>query len=153
MPARKKNVSMLWYQRLRTWTISSQTETSYSRWELWSELRKSKQFIKGTLIKKKRKFSSYTRTYKEIQMGSAAKSYMRKSFMIYEEMHKYLTICGETVSYILLCNWSLLNSFIYEEKLIFFLISAGANWSRVRKVISHRYRKLTITLLDIIWPQ
>jgi hypothetical protein len=37
-------------------------------------------------------------------MGSAAKSYMRKSFIIYEEMHKYLTICEETVSYILLCN-------------------------------------------------
>ncbi len=27
-------------------------------------------------------------TYKEIHMGSAAKSYMRKSFIIYEEMHK-----------------------------------------------------------------
>jgi hypothetical protein len=27
--------------------------------------------------------------YKEIQIGSGAKSYMRKSFLIYEEMHKY----------------------------------------------------------------
>jgi hypothetical protein len=27
--------------------------------------------------------------YKEIQMGSGAKSYMRKGFLIYEEMHKY----------------------------------------------------------------
>jgi hypothetical protein len=26
---------------------------------------------------------------KEIQMGSGAKSYMRKGFLIYEEMHKY----------------------------------------------------------------
>ncbi len=68
--------------------------------------------------------------YKEIQMGSAAKSYMRKRFIIYEEMHKYLTICEETVSYILLCNWSLLNFLICEEKLIFFLINTGANWSR-----------------------
>ncbi len=25
-------------------------------------------------------------------MGSGAKSYMRKDFVIYEEMHKYLTI-------------------------------------------------------------
>jgi hypothetical protein len=30
--------------------------------------------------------------YEEIQMGSAAKSYMRKGFLIYEEMRKYLTI-------------------------------------------------------------
>jgi hypothetical protein len=31
--------------------------------------------------------------YKEIQMGgSVAKSYMRKGFVIYEEMRKYLTI-------------------------------------------------------------
>ncbi len=27
--------------------------------------------------------------YEEIQMGSGAKSYMRKGFLIYEEMHKY----------------------------------------------------------------
>jgi hypothetical protein len=27
--------------------------------------------------------------YREIQMGSGAKSYMRKGFLIYEEMHKY----------------------------------------------------------------
>ena len=26
--------------------------------------------------------------YKEIQMGSVAKSYMRNGFLIYEEMHK-----------------------------------------------------------------
>jgi hypothetical protein len=30
--------------------------------------------------------------YKEIQMGSVAKSYMRKDFLIYEEMRKYLTL-------------------------------------------------------------
>jgi hypothetical protein len=27
--------------------------------------------------------------YREIQMGSDAMSYMRKGFLIYEEMHKY----------------------------------------------------------------
>ena len=27
--------------------------------------------------------------YKEIQIGSGAKSYIRKGFPIYEEMHKY----------------------------------------------------------------
>jgi hypothetical protein len=40
-----------------------------------------------TLIKKKKKFSSYT--YKETQMRSVAKW---KGFLIYEEMCKYLTI-------------------------------------------------------------
>jgi hypothetical protein len=38
--------------------------------------------------------------YKEIQMGSAPKSYMRKGFLIYEEMRKYLTIYEEAVSHI-----------------------------------------------------
>ncbi len=41
------------------------------------------------MIKKKTKFSLI---YKEIQMGSGAKSYMRKGFPIYEEMRKYFTI-------------------------------------------------------------
>jgi hypothetical protein len=36
--------------------------------------------------------------YKEIQMGSVAKSYMRKGFLIYEEMRKYLTKYEEAVS-------------------------------------------------------
>jgi hypothetical protein len=27
--------------------------------------------------------------YREIQMGSGAKSHMRKGFLIFEEMHKY----------------------------------------------------------------
>ncbi len=30
--------------------------------------------------------------HKEIQMGSGAKSYMRKGFPIYEEMRKFFTI-------------------------------------------------------------
>jgi hypothetical protein len=30
--------------------------------------------------------------YKEIQMGTVAKSYLRKGFLIYEEMPKYLFI-------------------------------------------------------------
>jgi hypothetical protein len=38
--------------------------------------------------------------YKEIQMGSVAKSYMRKGFLIYEEMRKYLIIYEEAVSHI-----------------------------------------------------
>jgi hypothetical protein len=35
--------------------------------------------------------------YREIQMGAVAKSYMRKGFLIYEEMRKYLTIYEEAV--------------------------------------------------------
>jgi hypothetical protein len=38
--------------------------------------------------------------YKEVQMGSVAKSYMRKGFLIYEEMRKYLTTYEEAVSHI-----------------------------------------------------
>jgi hypothetical protein len=33
--------------------------------------------------------------YKKIQMGSVAKSYMRKGFLIFEEMRKYSTIYEE----------------------------------------------------------
>jgi hypothetical protein len=38
--------------------------------------------------------------YKEIQSGAVAKSYMKKGFLIYEEMRKYLTIYEEAVSHI-----------------------------------------------------
>ncbi len=62
--------------------------------------------------------------YKEIQIWSVAKSYMRKGFLIYEEMRKYLTIYKEAVSHIWLCNRSLLKFFKYEENSIFFFISA-----------------------------
>jgi hypothetical protein len=36
---------------------------------------------------------------KEIQMGSGAKSYMRKDFLIYEELRKYFTIYEEADPY------------------------------------------------------
>jgi hypothetical protein len=39
-------------------------------------------------------------TNKEIQMGVGAKSYMRKSLLINEEMHKYLIISEEDVSHV-----------------------------------------------------
>jgi hypothetical protein len=38
--------------------------------------------------------------YKEVQMRSGSKSYIRKGFLIYEEMHKYFTIYEESVSHI-----------------------------------------------------
>ncbi len=63
--------------------------------------------------------------YKEIQSGAVAKSYIRKSFSIYEERRKYFLIYEEAVSHIGLCNCSILNFLIYEENLIFFFISVG----------------------------
>jgi hypothetical protein len=38
--------------------------------------------------------------YKKIQMGAVAKSYMRKGFLIYVEMRKYLIIYEEAVNHI-----------------------------------------------------
>jgi hypothetical protein len=38
--------------------------------------------------------------YQEIMSGVVAKSYMRKSFLIYEEMRKYFLIYGEAVNHI-----------------------------------------------------
>jgi hypothetical protein len=46
--------------------------------------------------KKIRKCSSYIR---KIQIGSGAKSNMRKGFLTYAEMRKYLTIYEEAVSH------------------------------------------------------
>ncbi len=57
-------------------------------------------------------------------MGSVAKSYMRKGFLIYEEVRKYLAVYEEANSHIWLCNRSLLNFLIFEENLIIFFISA-----------------------------
>ncbi len=53
-------------------------------------------------------------------MEAVAKSYMRKGFLIYEEMRKYLVIYEEAVSQIWLCNRSLMDFLIYEENLGFF---------------------------------
>ncbi len=36
--------------------------------------------------------------YKEIQSGAIAKSYMRKGFLMYEEMRKYFPIYEEAIS-------------------------------------------------------
>ncbi len=39
--------------------------------------------------------------FKEIQMGSGDKSYKRKGFLIYDEMHKYFYhICEEVVNHV-----------------------------------------------------
>jgi len=38
--------------------------------------------------------------YEEIQSGAVAKSYIRKGFLVYEEMRKYFPIYEEAVSHI-----------------------------------------------------
>ncbi len=38
--------------------------------------------------------------YREIQSGAVAKSYMRKGFLIYEEMGKYFPVYEDAVSHI-----------------------------------------------------
>ncbi len=52
---------------------------------------------------------------------------LRKGFLIYEEMRKYLTIFEEAVSHIWLCNCSIMSFLIYEEKFIFFFISVPSS--------------------------
>jgi hypothetical protein len=50
----------------------------------------------AALIKKKIKFSSYIGKFRV----AVAKSYMRKGFLIYEEMRKYFPTYEEAVSHI-----------------------------------------------------
>jgi hypothetical protein len=57
----------------------------------------SLQSIASTLIKKVNKTFLI---YKEIQMGSGAKSFTRKGFLIYEEMLKFFPIYEELISHI-----------------------------------------------------
>ncbi len=45
-----------------------------------------------TLIHTDEKEKKIVLIYKEIQSGTVAKSYMRKGFLIYEEMRKYFPI-------------------------------------------------------------
>jgi hypothetical protein len=67
-----------------------------------------------TLVKKKKNFPHIQ--YKEIQKGAVAKSYMRKGFLIYEEMRKYLIIYDFATA--------LLPNFLIYMNKIFFFISA-----------------------------
>jgi hypothetical protein len=63
--------------------------------------------------------------YKKIQSGAVAQSYMRRAFLIYEEMRKYFPMYEEAISRIWLCNRSILNFLIYEENLFSFLSVNG----------------------------
>ncbi len=65
--------------------------------------------------KREKKISSY---------WSGAKSYMRKGFLIYEEMRNYLTIYEEAVSHIWLCTRSHVNFLIqYVKTILFYFLS------------------------------
>ncbi len=64
--------------------------------------------------------------YKEIQSGAVAKSFIRKGFLMYEEIRKYFPIYEEAVSHIWLCNCSILNFLRHEENFILFFISVPA---------------------------
>ncbi len=55
-------------------------------------------------------------------MGSGAKSYMRKGFLIYEEMRKFFPIYEEAVSHIWLCTRSLWIS-LYMRNILFSFLS------------------------------
>ncbi len=57
--------------------------------------------------------------YKVVQYGAVATSYMRKGFLIYEEMRKYFTIYEAAVSHVWLCNCSIPKFLIYEDKFDF----------------------------------
>ncbi len=65
--------------------------------------------------------------YEEIQHGAVGESYMRKGFLLYEEMRKYLTMYEEAVSHavydfaaalfrISLYMWKILFSFLTVQK-------------------------------------
>ncbi len=58
--------------------------------------------LHGTYTDKKE--NKISLIYKEIQKGAVAKSYIKKGFLIYDEMRKYLPIYEEAVSHICLCN-------------------------------------------------
>ncbi len=67
-----------------------------------------------------------------MRMWSVAKSYMRKGFLIYEEMRKYLTIYETAVIYDFATDpfWNFLK---YEKNLVFFFISVRYYEHRQKK--------------------
>ncbi len=58
-------------------------------------------------------------------MGAVAKSYMRKGFLIYKELRKYLVIYEAAVSHIWICNRSLLDSLYIWGKFCFLFYQCG----------------------------
>ncbi len=60
---------------------------------------------------------------------------------VYDEMRKYLVIYEEAVSYIWLCNRSLLDLIIYEENFVFFFISVGIGRKDLQIFLSDAQRE------------
>jgi hypothetical protein len=81
--------------------------------------------------------------HKKIQMGAVAKSYMRKGFLIYEEMHKYLVIYEEAVSHLWLFNRSLKDFLIMR---IFFLFFISGN-KFILELLSNTPNKTYVSLV------
>jgi hypothetical protein len=73
---------------------------------------------------------------------------MRKGFLIYEEMQKYLVIYGEADCHICLCNRSLL-FLIYEENLLFFFNSVGFSLEIHVLVLSVHGIRIALMGLDL----
>ncbi len=72
--------------------------------------------------------------YREIQMGSGAKSYMSKGFLIYEEMHKYIHhIWGLRRSSVIYDFATIPLNFLIYEKILFYFLSV---WKRGQQVIA-----------------
>ncbi len=65
------------------------------RVSLGKEKMNTKRGIYCTLIKENKIFL----IFKEIQSGAVSRSYMRKGFLIYEEMRKYFSMYEEAVSH------------------------------------------------------
>ncbi len=62
--------------------------------------------------------------YNEIQIRAVAKSYLRKGFLKYEEMRKYLAICEEAVSVYYFANGAFWIS-LYMKKILFSFLSVN----------------------------
>jgi hypothetical protein len=96
--------------RFKTWILNRNDKACL---RMWPQLHAFFTYCLG-IVKKK-----ILLTYKEIQKGAVMKSYMRKVFLINEEMRKYLVIYEEAVSH----KCSLLNFLIYEENFSYFFFS------------------------------
>jgi hypothetical protein len=57
-----------------------------------------RQVVKIPVLYTDKKGNQIILIYKKIQNGAVAKSSMRKGFLIYEEMRKYLNIYEEAIS-------------------------------------------------------
>jgi hypothetical protein len=75
-------------------------------------------------------------------MGSGAKSYMRKDFLIYEEMHIYFTI--HMTLHLIPKNF-----LIYEENFISFVLSVQCYHQTERIFIIYLDRELIFKIADI----